>query len=195
MTKPLHNEELWFLLSRTSSGILNGGFYGNLQWLGILGGLATIIFSVLSVLRKKKKRFKKAKLNRLENTIYWISFSLMILAIILVMISFASPSLAFADVHLWTYLTQLFQGFCMFLNNPKHWWRLLLLIIPAVFLQKLCINLLGGNKWNYQGTDVQSGSHFTMMGMKIPRFLSGNMYVRLILGLLSIGALWITKKK
>lgn len=197
---PIPFEESSFILSRMFSGIMNGGFYGNLQWLGVLGGIATIFFTILSIRRRKKeyrkyRRFKKSKWNNIERVLFWASFVLTLLSIVFVLVSFASPMLFFADIHLWTFLTQGFQMIAMFLNNPRKWWRLLLLVTPAVFLQKLFINILGGNPWYYQGTNIASGSHYTMMGIKIPRLFNGNMYVRLVFTLVSILVLWLSNNE
>lgn len=197
---PIPFEESSFILSRLFSGVMNGSFYGNIQWLGILGGIATIFFTILSIRRKRKdyrkyRRFKKTKWNKFENILFWTTFVLSILSIVLTLVSFASPMLFFADIHLWTYLTQGFQMFAMFLNNPKKWWRLLLLVTPAVFFQKLFINLLGGQPWYYQGTNIASGSHYTMMGIKIPRLFNGNMYIRLAFTVVSLLILWLTNRE
>lgn len=83
----------------------------------------------------------------------------------------------------------------MFVEEPSNWWRLLLMVSPAVFLQKLGVNLAGGNKWNYQGTDVASGAYYSVVGVKVPRLLAGNMYARLLLAIACTTILILKKKK
>jgi hypothetical protein len=193
---PLPPEEIYFILSRSTSGILNGGFYDNMKWLGILGAVSTVFFTILSIRRKNRiHKYKKKWMNKLEKFLYWSAFFLALMSILMVLLSFLSPAIPFADIHFWTFLTQSFQMFAMFLNNPKTWWRILLLVAPAVFFQKLFINVLNNNPWNYQGTDVSSGKYYTMMGIKMPRLFSGNMYFRLAVTVFSIIILVLTNKQ
>lgn len=200
LKNPFYKEDLFFISSRAASGFMNGFFYQNSYMFGFVGTIATIIFTVLAIRRRRKdkhkyKKFKKPWLNKLENIVFWISFALSILSIILVAVSFASPAIPFLDIHFWTWITQIFEGFCYLLNNPKNWWRLLLIIVPCVFFQKLFINLLTDHSWAYQGTDIASGQYYTMFGMKIPRLFSGNMYLRLVFTIVSLIILYGKKKE
>lgn len=197
---PMYNHELAFVGSRAASGIMNGAFYSDLYGLGFLGAIGTVALTILSIRRRKKdknkyKKFRKPWLNKLEEILFWFSFALSLFSIVAVIISFAGPAIPFLDIHLWTYLTQLFQGFCMFLNEPKQWWRLLLLITPAVFFQKYFANLITGKPWNYQGTNDPTGKTFKILGKDYPRMFNGNMYVRLGVTLGSILVLWLTKNE
>ncbi len=177
MQKILPIEEGAFILSRASSGIMNGSFYGVEDWLAPIGLGFTLIFTWISLRRNKRQRRKSKKGN---NFLWWLSLIGSLLSTLCVFLAFVFPPLMF-DVHLFTLLAQTFQTLGMFLNNPKKWWRLILLVTPAVFFQKLFINLLGGNPWYYQGTNVQSGAYYSIFGIKIPRLFNGNMGFRLAL--------------
>lgn len=177
MQKILPIEEGAFILSRASSGIMNGSFYGVEDWLAPIGLGFTLIFTWISLRRNKRQRKKSKKGN---NFLWWLSLIGSLLSTLCVFLAFVFPPLMF-DVHLFTLLAQTFQTLGMFLNNPKKWWRLILLVTPAVFFQKLFINLLGGNPWYYQGTNVQSGAYYSIFGVKIPRLFNGNMGFRLAL--------------
>lgn len=177
-------EESMFIASRASSGIMNGGFYRGSDLITVVGLILTLGFSYFSLRRTKKQRKTVKKHN---NWLWWVSLIGTLLSISLVFLSFYFP----LDIHLFTWLTQSFQTLGMFLNNPHKWWRLLLLVAPSVFLQKLFINLLGGHPWYYQGTNVASGGYYTMLGLKIPRLFNGNMYFRLATSIVSIIILFL----
>ena len=180
MQKILPIEETSFILSRASSGIMNGAFYGKMGWLGVTGLVLTVGFAFFSLRGKSK----------------WWKWCLLISSIctVLVFLKFLFPILIF-DIHLFTLAAQSFQALGMFLNKPKGWWRQLLTVSPAVFLQKLFVNVLGGNKWNYQGTDVANGAYYSIGRFKIPRAFKGNMVLRLTLSVLSLTILIIKYKK
>jgi hypothetical protein len=190
MQKLLPIEETAFILSRASSGIMNGSFYGLEKWLAPVGLVLTLTFTFISLRRSRKQR----KLSKRDNWIWWITLIGSLLSTLCVFLAFLFPPLMF-DIHLFTLLAQSFQTFGMFLNNPKKWWRLLLLVAPAVFFQKLFINLLGGNLWNYQGTNVASGAYYSVLGFKIPRLFSGNMVARLALTIFNLFILIGTYKE
>ena len=177
MQKILPIEESAFILSRAFSGVMNGSFYGTDDWLAPIGLGFTLIFTWISLRRNKRQRRRSKKRN---NFLWWLSLIGSLLSTLCVFLAFVFPPLMF-DVHLFTLLAQTFQTLGMFLNNPKKWWRLILLVTPAVFFQKLFINLLGGNPWYYQGTNVNSGAYYSIFGIKIPRLFNGNMGFRLAL--------------
>lgn len=175
------DSEIYFILSRASSGILNGGFYSKTILIGISGYVLTTIFTFLSI-KQSNIRSK-------------ICLFLSLLSISFVLASFLFPPFILGDIHLWTLLTQTFQVGAMFFENPKKWWRLILLVTPAVFFQKFFVNILGGNKWYYQGTNVSSGKYYTIFNkVRIPRIFSGNMYFRLVMTIISLVTLKLTKK-
>lgn len=177
MQKILPIEESAFILSRASSGIMNGSFYGEYDWLAPVGLVFTLLFTWISLKRTKKQRKRVKKSN---NFLWWMSLIGSLLSTLLAFLGFLFPFLL-VDIHFFTLLAQSFQTLGMFLNNPKKWWRLLLLVTPAVFFQKFFINILGGHSWYYQGTNVNSGAYYSVFGIKVPRLFNGNMGFRLAL--------------
>lgn len=181
------SEEVLFVASRATSGMMNGSFYGD-NWLGLgLGLIFTLVFTFLSIRNGLYKDFKPW-----IRFLFTVSLVMSLISIIFVAISFFSNFWIF-DIHGWTWMSQAFQSLCMFIVEPKHWWRQVLLILPAVFFQKLFVNLFSGLKWNYNGTEYRSGKYWKMWGIKIPRAFSGNMTFRLIGTVLSLIILLVTQ--
>ena len=198
MTKAVQiSEEVLFIASRASSGIMNGSFYGK-QWIFVgIGVILTFAFTYFSIEHHRDQFFRRLVFKswpKWKKIVFISSFILALLSIGFTAASFAFPTWFF-DIHAWTFLTQSFQSVCIFLNDPRNWWRMLLMVLPAVFFQKFFVNIFSGKPWWYNGTDTNTGKYWTMWGIKVPRLFAGNMTFRLIGTVVCLMTLYLTKKK
>lgn len=184
-----------FIINRALSGIVNGLFYAGSRWLFPV----MVIFMGLTLFQL----IIDANWHGLTKFQFWMSIlgiAASLISIVLLGVSFKFPKFKFNDIHLWTWVNQTAISGTYFFQKYKNWKWLLLAIYPAVFLQKLFINLLSGLRWDYIGTDDVTGKTWGMKifgrKVKIPRLFRGNMYLRLGLALLSISVfIFLVKPK
>lgn len=161
------------------SGFQNGAGYGK-HW-----GL----FSLFSILEIATPYFTWKGMKRWQKVMCIISTigSLMTIA------SFIFPPAALLDIHLWETVTTSFYSFSQ-VSTLKEGIIIALATIPGLVLHKIGVNILGGSKWNYNGTDDVTGKTFSIpsLGMKIPRLTFNN---HLIIAAISIGLFFGFKSK
>ena len=103
------------------------------------------------------------------------------------------PKSKFSDIHYWTWSSQTTITGTQTITTQDKWWKniwwQLLAVSPSAFLQKVFINIIPGNKWNYSGTDDVTGKTWSMKifgkKIKVPRL--GNMKVKLIIAVVCVG--------
>lgn len=107
--------------------------------------------------------------------------------------SFIFPPAKLFDIHLWETVATSFYS----LSQVSTWKEaaiIALATIPGLVLHKIGVNLGGGNKFNYNGTDDATGKTFAipMLGLKVPRL---NFDTRVIIAVVSIGLFFTFKTK
>jgi len=181
-----------FIANRALSGVVNGLFYaGALTGVGwALVGLVALTAVVCIFPMVKNWR----KMKRWQRVLSIAGAVGSMLSVVFLGVSFFSPSWRVSDIHLWTLAHQTAMAGTNFFSRVP-WWLLMLAVAPSVLLQKMFVNIIPGNRWNYRGTDISNGKHYTipLLRIKVPRI--ANMYVQLGISLLSIGAYFLILRK
>lgn len=175
-----------FILQRLCSGIVNGLFYGGSIY-AFPVGLLFVFLTTLYLVRSQRRKWKVMK--RWKRIFSVLGIFASAISGLFVLRSFVRPNAITSDIHLWTWLNQTSVASTIFLHTNTFWGNLkglLLAVSPSAFFQKVFINILGGNKWYYKGTDDITGRTwgFKKIKLKVPRL--GNMYVKLGLTILCI---------
>lgn len=179
-----------FIINRSFSGIVNGLFYaGSKLWFPALILLAGFtLFMLINDLIHSWCNM--SKFNRILSILGIIGS---LVSLIMVGTSFRFPKSKFSDIHYWTWSSQTTIAGTQTVTTQDKWWKniwwQLLAVSPSAFLQKLFINIIPGNKWNYSGTDDVTGKTWSMKifgkKIKVPRL--GNMKVKLIIAVVCVG--------
>ena len=177
-----------FIVHRALSGAVNGAQYGGLPRLRavLTDALAGVtVFVCFWALLEAFEVWGAVPRWRL---VCWTLGILGSVTVVLLTDQAHAQSTRFpGDVHLFTYLQQaVLAATLVVLSNP--WWALpfdlALAIYPAVFLQKIAVNLLGGNRWDYAGTDDATGQTWGVpsLGIRVPRIRSMRVRAWLAIG-------------
>jgi hypothetical protein len=174
-----------FIANRGLSGLLNGLFYATgvgsaLSVVLVIITISTLFVTLIPMIDNWHS------LTDWQRVLSIIGVVASLVSIIALSKSFYSPKWKYADIHLYTFLHQTAISGTNWFSKVKIG-LLLLCVSPSVFLQKVLINLIPGNKWNYQGTDVVSGKYWSLKlfpRIKIPRLR--NMAIKLVITILSI---------
>jgi len=184
-----------FILNRMLSGIVNGLYYANSTWVWpVLFVLA--IFTFLELYENTYKNI--AGMNDWTIALSLIGMFGSILCCTMLGLSFAHPKFYFSDIHLWTFLHQTAIAGTYFFSSKKPlkqlWW-LILAVSPSAFLQKLFINIIPGNNWDYMGTDDPTGHFWNMkifgINIMVPRL--ADMQIKLVIALLCVITFFIVR--
>lgn len=174
-----------FIANRGLSGLLNGLFYATgigsaLSVILVIITISTLFVTLIPMIDNWHS------MRDWQRVLSIIGVIVSLLSIIALGKSFYSPKWKYADIHLYTFTHQTAISGTNWFSKVKIG-LLLLCVSPSAFLQKVLINLIPGNKWNYQGTDVTSGKYWSLKlfpRIKIPRVR--NMTIKLIIAILSI---------
>jgi preprotein translocase subunit YajC len=179
-----------FICDRALSGIANGLFYAGSAWAWPIL-ILLFVFTVFMTWRNLRKNWGEMK--RWKRVLAVLGVVASGVSVLMVGLSFRFPHSSFSEIHLWTWLGQTAIASTMFVSSKRFWknlWWLALAVSPSVFLQKLFVNVFGGSKWNYAGTDDKTGKTwgFSLFGkrFKVPRV--ADWWVRLILSVVCIAA-------
>lgn len=170
-TIPLSFEEQALAAKSLASGLSNGGFFAHNDALGVLGFVAAFTVT-LAVFRKKQK-------NKWLNILFKMFLSFSILAMFFAMISFDPLTKITGSIDFWTNISQVTYAIAAIITNPGDWWRILLMLIPAIFIPKVIQNLFRKRSW-----------HFNSIGK-----IFGNLYAGMALSVITAIILVTTKTK
>jgi hypothetical protein len=170
-----------YVAHRAISGGLNGAFYGHLFPIAAIASMALCMLTMYGI----AKYIEWSRLKTWAKVMTILTLVGCILSIALTVASFTIPGLWFADVHLWTLMQQVCLAGALYFSGTDIM-ALLATVYPAVFMQKLFVNLLAGKRWNYRGTNDKTGATYGIpkLGINVPRIAS--MYIRLGLAIASV---------
>lgn len=154
------------ILHSAVSGWQNGAGYGKHWGLFSLFSLAELITPYLTW--KKMKTWQK------------VMCILSSIGTLMTVASFIFPPAKLLDIHLWETVATSFYS----LSQVSTWKEaaiILLATYPGLVLHKIGVNIGGGNKWNYNGTDNVTGATVKIAGVNVPRLTFNN---RIIIALI-----------
>jgi hypothetical protein len=151
-----------FVLSRAASGIANGLHYADRGTTAAVGLLLLLSAGLcIYVIAHRGAHMYGWRL-----TLCLIGSGAVLASLILLNVSLNNPAWVFSDIHIWTFTTQtalaatVFFAYCEGLRSRETeviFCVLALAVFPSQFLQKLAVNLIPGNAWNYWATDNPTG--------------------------------------
>lgn len=186
---------IMFIVNRLLSGIVNGLFYASSPWVWpVLFVLA--IFTFLELYQNLHDN--AGEVNHWTSALSIIGIFGSVVCCVMLGISFHYPKFYFSDIHLWTFLHQTAIAGTYFFSSKKPlkqlWW-LILAVSPSAFLQKLFINIIPGNNWDYMGTDDITGHFWNMkifgINIMVPRL--ADMRIKLVIALLCVITFFIVR--
>jgi hypothetical protein len=184
-----------FIAHRAASGFRNGMFYvagrkPNADWLQFrIVSVAAMIALVFFMFAFSPREHLPSWLNFVPRWLHvgmlWGCIAASAFSTVLASAYSYLPG-RLKDLHFWTLSEQTFLASGLFIAAPT--WDIFVTlaccVYPSVFLQKWIINWSVGKPWYDNETDDPAGRYYTVLGIRIPRFI--NQKFRLILAISSI---------
>jgi hypothetical protein len=160
-----------FIANRAASGLVNGSHYADKNTTAPLVLLFALSAGLLAIYGRQ---WQAAPIWR--QTLAVAGAGLQTAALIGLYLSFTRPEWPLASIHFYTFAHQTILAATVLVLGWSAPVALALCcaVFPSVVLQKIFVNILPGNAWNYEGTNDPSGKTWEMFGLNIPRVASFN---------------------
>ena len=167
---PLPQEEQAFLGKTLLTGLMNGvlsqGF--------IITGSVLFVVAITLMIKSVKNKSKNPHIRFLIVELLGVAG----IGLFLALMGGLSKTITGFAIDFVTNFSQIINAIAMIIDNPQNWWRIVLLVIPALFLPKLIRNLFQRKPW-----------HFSSIGK-----IFGNMFAGASITFLSLPILFLTGK-